>query len=72
AIPNGWSARECHLFGLDEKVDSFTDNRRGSGFEFQITAVSDDILSGRRQSGIVPHAASLAFQEDMDRVRACF
>lgn len=71
-IPNGWSARECHLFELDEKVDSFADDRRGSGFEFQITAVSDDVLSGRRQSGIVPHTASLAFQEDMERVRACF
>ena len=72
AIPNGWSARECHLFELDEKVDSFADDRLGSGFEFQIAAVSDDLLAGRQQSRIVPHAASLAFQEDMDRVRAHF
>ena len=69
-IPDGWSATECHLYGLENKVESFTDERRGSGFEFQITDVSDDLLNGRRQSRTVPHAASLAFQQDMDRVRA--
>lgn len=72
AIPHGWSARECHLFEQDEKVDSFSDGRRGSGFEFQIRAVSDDLLLGRLQSGIVTHAASLGFQQDMDRVRERF
>lgn len=71
-IPDCWSARECHLFELDEKIDSFTDQRNGSGFEFQIAAVSDDLLQGRRQSTTVTHAASLAFQRDMDRVRELF
>lgn len=71
-IPDGWRARECHLFALDERIDMFTDDRRGSGFEFQITSVSDDLQNGRKQSDVVPLAASLAFQEDMDRVRACF
>lgn len=71
-IPHGWSARECHLYEIDNKIDSFTDDRAGSGFEFQIAAVSDDVLAGRQQSDVVPHDASLAFQEDMDRVRASF
>ena len=71
-IPDCWRANECHLFHLDEKIDSFSDQRKGSGFEFQIAAVSDDLLQGRRQSGTVTHAASLAFQQDMDRVRASF
>jgi predicted dehydrogenase len=71
-IPDCWRASECHLFMLDEKIDSFVDERIGSGFEFQIAAVSDDILQGRRQSATVPHAASLAFQQDMDRVRDLF
>ncbi|MDX2413112.1 MAG: Gfo/Idh/MocA family oxidoreductase, partial [Woeseiaceae bacterium] len=52
-IPHGWSARECHLFTMHEQIDSFTDNRRGSGFEFQIEAVSNDILQGRKESAVV-------------------
>lgn len=71
-IPDGWSARECRLFERHEQTDSFSDERRGSGFEYQIAAASEDILAGRLQSGIVPLAASLEFQEDMDRVRAGF
>lgn len=71
-IPHFWSASSCRLVVMHELVDSFNDGRQGSGFEFQIAACSGDILAGRRQSAIVTHAASLAFQEDMDRVRAAF
>jgi len=71
-IPNGWSASECHLFVAEQRVDSFKDGRSGSGFEFQIDAVSKDIQAGRTQSLVVPHSASLAFQQDMDRVRSRF
>lgn len=72
SIPNCWRASECHLFELDNKIDSFVDNRSGSGFEFQIAAVSNDILQGRKESDVVTHAASLAFQQDMDRVKGQF
>ena len=72
AIPDFWRARECSLYVLHDVVDTFADDRRGSGFEFQIAAVSKDILQGRKESPVVTHAASLAFQEDMDRVRAKF
>lgn len=71
-IPHFWSARECHRVVLHEVVDSYYDKRRGSGLEFQIEAVSDDILRGRGESAIVTHAASLGIQQDMDRVRAAF
>ena len=71
-IPNAWSATECHLYKLHDKIDSFRDNRSGSGFEFQIASASSDILQGRTQSEVVPHSASLAFQQQMDRVRAMF
>ena len=69
-IPHFWSARECRLVVMHDVVDSFEDGRKGSGFEFQIASASKDILDGRTQSAIVPHAASLAFQQDMDRVKA--
>ena len=72
AIPDFWRAEECYLHRQDESVRSFRDSRSGSGFEFQIASASEDILQGRRQSAIVPHSASLAFQQDMDRVRSQF
>ena len=72
AIPDCWRATECHLYVLDERIDTFVDDRAGSGFEFQISSVSKDIIAGRKESRVVPHSASLAFQEDMDRVRAKF
>jgi predicted dehydrogenase len=71
-IPDFWSTRECRLVVMHEVVDVFTDPRQGSGFEFQIESASADILDGRSQSAIVPHAASLAFQQDMDLVKAQF
>lgn len=71
-IPHFWRAPACHLFVLHDRVDTFVDNRNGSGFEFQIAAVSEDVLQGRKQSTVVTHAASLALQQDMDRVRAKF
>jgi predicted dehydrogenase len=72
AIPDFWRAGECRLFVLDEPVDSYTDRRSGTGFEYQIREVCDDILQGRQQSPVVSHAASLALQQDMDRVRERF
>ena len=71
-IPHAWSARDCHLYAMHDQIDTFTDERSGSGFEFQIEAVSDDILQGRLQSKVISHADSLCFQDDMDRVRAKF
>ena len=71
-MPRGWGASDAHLYVAENLLDSYCDKRRGSGLEFEIQAVSDDILLGRRQSKVVPHAASLAFQQTMDRVRAKF
>ena len=71
-MPLGWGASDAHLYVAENRVESYNDQRRGSGLEFEIQAVSDDILLGRKQSKVVPHAASLAFQQTMDRVRAKF
>lgn len=69
-IPHFWSARDCRLVVMHDVVDAFTDEREGSGFEFQIEAVSADVIEGRTQSAVVTHADSLAFASDMDRVMA--
>lgn len=72
AIPDFWRADRCELHVLDERVDSFRDGRQGSGFEFQIDSVGEDLLNGCKQSDTVPWSASLAFQHHMDRVRSRF
>ncbi len=69
-IPHFWSARDCRLVVMHDVVDAFADEREGSGFEFQIEAVSADVIEGRTQSAVVTHADSLAFASDMDRVMA--
>ena len=69
AIPDFWRAHECHLYHLDSKIDSFTDNRKGNGFEHEITAVSDDILNGRKTSEVVPLETSLIFQQQIAAVK---
>lgn len=70
AIPDFWRARECHLFRLDDCVDSYRDARTGTGFEYEIDAVSDDIRQGRRESAIVPLAESLRVHQLVDRIKA--
>ena len=71
-IPDFWRARECSLLQLDERIDHFYDGRKGSGFEFEIQAISEDIAAGRLSSEIVPLQNSLRVQTIMDRVRGEF
>lgn len=70
SIPNFWRANDCQLWVLDEIVDRFDDGRTTHGFDFQIDAVNEDLLAGRRESQIVTLADSLRFQRHMDRVRS--
>lgn len=69
AIPDFWRAHCCYLFQLDERVDYFEDNRASLGFDYEITAVSRDIMEGRTESGTVPLATSLGLQQDMWAIR---
>jgi predicted dehydrogenase len=71
-IPDFWRAGACHLYELDELKDSFSDPRRSQGLNFETQAVIDDLLAGRRQSPVVPLAASLEFQRTMEAIRAKF
>ncbi len=71
-IPQFWRAQECQLFVRNELKDSFCDNRRGGGFEFQIEQASKEILAGRTESSVVTHSASRGFQADIDWVKSQF
>lgn len=68
-IPDFWRARSCSLYAGEEQLEHFEDRRLGHGFEFEIEAISADILRGRRSSEIVNHKTSLQFQKIMDEVR---
>lgn len=70
AIPDHWRAGECHLHGIDEIAESFRDQRRGFGFEYEIAAVTADIEAGRRESGVVPLATSLELQRHIESIRS--
>jgi len=69
-IPRFWSTTEAELIQGGTVVEHFEDGREGHGFEFEIAAATHDILAGRTVSSVVPLAASLGFQEDMDMIRA--
>lgn len=69
-IPDFWAASECHLYRVDEKIDSFVDQRRSHGYDYEATAVGEDLVAGRRESQTVPLAVSRIFQEHIDAIKA--
>ncbi len=69
-IPDFWAARECHLYRVDEKVDSFVDDRESHGYDFETIAVGNDLLGGRRESEIMPLSVSRTFQQHIAAIKA--
>jgi len=72
AIPNFWCANNCQLWVLDDMVDSFDDGRTTNGFDYQIDAVNNDLLTGRKQSEVMPLSESMRSQRHMDLIRSEF
>jgi predicted dehydrogenase len=72
AIPDFWRASECFLHAGEKIVDRFRDEREGFGFNFEIDAVSSDLLAGRKASQVVSHEDSLKLSGTMDRVMRQF
>ena len=69
-IPDAFRCHECFLYKVDECIDHFNAARKTRGYEYQAINMCDDILCGRRQSSIIPHSMSLAFQEAIDEIKA--
>ena len=67
-IPEFWHARECILYDSENIIDRFQDDRKGKGYEFEIDAVSMDLLSGLKQSEVMPLDYSRKLQEHMQMV----
>ena len=70
AIPDFWRAGEAMHYQLDTCLEHFRDERTSLGFNYEAIAVGEDLLLGRKQSLVVPHAASLKFQEHMALIKA--
>jgi len=71
-LPEFWQAKECSLYLGEQLEETFIDQRKGHGFEFEIDAVSKDILDRKLASTVVSHESSLHFQSVMDHIRATF
>lgn len=70
AIPDFWRADRCSLFVLDEEVDRYDDPRKTLGFNFEATAVAEDLRNGRTESAEMPLAFSEGVQQLMARILA--
>lgn len=72
AIPDFWRAKECLLYVGEKLVDRFSEQRKGFGFNFEIDAVSRDLLDGKTESEYVDHQTSIDFARMMDQVMKKF
>ena len=72
AIPDFWRAKECFLYEGEKLKEHFTAQRKGFGFNFEIDAVSMDLLHGKLESDRVGHQISLDFAGMMDQVMKKF
>lgn len=69
-IPDAFRASQCHLYHLDDLVDSFTDKRQTLGYNFEADEACKLILRGDIESQVVTHNRSLLFQSQLARVKA--
>lgn len=67
-IPNFWRSNSCFLYHREDLIDEFNDGRDSFGLNYEIDAVSLDLIAGRMQSKVVPHNTSLRIAEHIDRV----
>lgn len=72
ALPDFWRARECFLYEGDNLADHYTDDRKGFGFNFEIDAVSLDLMEGKLESDVVDHGSSRWLATTMDELLKMF
>lgn len=68
AIPDFWRADKCFRYELDTLVEEFHDDRKDSGFSFEIDAASSDILDGNTENKTFSWAISQEIQDRMDSI----
>lgn len=71
-IPNFFMAKECFLYENNELKNHFTDPSKCVGYNYEVDAVSMDLLEGKKESAVVPLHTSLKIQEMMAIVKKKF
>ncbi|PMG28406.1 oxidoreductase [Shewanella sp. 10N.286.52.C2] len=69
-IPDAFRAKECHLFHLDDLIESFSDDRQSLGYHFEADEACRLIKLGKAESAVVTHQHSLLFQVQLAKVKA--
>lgn len=69
-IPDAFRASECHLYHLDDLVDSFIDDRQSMGYHFEADEACRLIEQGDIESKLVTHKHSLLFQSQLAKIKA--
>lgn len=72
AIKDFWRASSCSYYVLDNEVETFSDNRRSQGLNFEAISVGENILSGEIESDVMTHERSLWLQNQMEKIKTFF
>ena len=68
-IPDFFMANECFLYNNDDEViEHYLDQRKSKGYNYEINAVNQNLLSGKKQSDVIPLSTSIKLQEIMAMV----
>lgn len=68
-IPEFFKARECFLYRHGKLLAHFEDNRISAGYNFEIDAVNEDLMSNLKESQLLGHRDSMNIQEIISAVR---
>ena len=71
-IPDFWGAKKAQLFKDGALIDKFEDTDGGRGFRYEIQAVTNDLLSGRKESSVLSHKVSGSLQKIMTDIIELF
>lgn len=68
-IPDAFRASECHLYQLDELIESKIFKRDTAGYEYQAISVCKDLRQSKQSSEIMPLRHSLQFQQTIHAIK---
>ena len=72
-IPDFFMAKNCYLYGANhEQINEFHDDRKSTGYNYEIEAVQNDLILNKVQNDVMPLQTSLLIQDIMRRVKDKF
>ncbi|NJN26854.1 MAG: Gfo/Idh/MocA family oxidoreductase [Cyclobacteriaceae bacterium] len=72
SIPEFFMAKECFLYKNKQIAGHFVDDKPTVGYSYELEAVNNDLLAGKKQSEIMPWSVSIMLQKIMDIVKQKF